>query len=374
MSDVHHVMKAVVEELGVDAPVAPKPTLVNATFVELAVFIAELVRDRVPKAERARWNRLVALAGPIREVGQFTKPQLNELKELWKGAFVDNEWGVLAPGTSPALGIALQAAVEAIRCHGHESCGVASRRAAVLAAKLLGPSMVPILAAELTRLDAVTACRIHELTPPQRIVETLWRGATGVAVTHWIVRLEDETFGLLAKARGRWSWSVGSRDDVIATVPDALMPAAVEVVLGKKANATVSAPRVIVPPVVLQELSVTDDLVLARADTAWRSSDGEAVAWPAKTKFPSTPKPDAHDPKAKFVVVDGRTLKLDRPGVTHVVKTVDGVTVGYHEGKRAAFFDGNGTQTHVVAARNLGESIRNLVPLHNGLLLAFGPS
>lgn len=50
MSDVHHVMKAVVEELGVDAPVAPRPTLVNATFVELAVFIAELVRDRVPKA------------------------------------------------------------------------------------------------------------------------------------------------------------------------------------------------------------------------------------------------------------------------------------------------------------------------------------
>lgn len=59
--------------------------------------------------------------------------------------------------------------------------------------------------------------------------------------------------------------------------------------------------------------------------------------------------------------------------MTHVVKTADGVTVGYHEGKRAAFFDGNGTQTHVVGARNLGESIAKLVPLRNGLLLAFGP-
>lgn len=376
MSELHHVMKAVVEELGVEAPVAPKPTLVNATFVELAAFIAELVRDQVPKNERARWNRLVELAAPIREIGQFTKPQVQELKELWKDAFVGNEWGVLVPGTSPTMGIALQAAVEAMQCHNHGSCGVASRRAAVLAATLLGPSMVPMLGAELARLDAVTALRTRKLTPPQRIVETLWRGATGVAPTHWIVRLEDETFGLLAKTRGRWTWSPGSRDDVIATVPDALMPGAVEAVLGKKASATLAAPRVIIPPVVLTELAVTEDHVLARAETeklAWRISDGEAVPWPAKTKFPAAPKREAHDRNAKSVVVDGRTLKLDRAEVTHVVKTVDGVTVGYHQGKRAAFFDNNGTQTHLVAARNLGESIANLVPLRNGLLLAFGP-
>lgn len=300
MSDVHHVMKAVAEELGVEAPVAPKPTLVNATFVELALFIADLVRDRVPKHERARWNRLVELATPIREVGQFTKPQLKELKELWRDAFVGNEWGVLLPGTSPTIGIALQAAVEAIHCHNHDSCGVASRRAAVLAATLLGPSIIPVLGAELARLDAVTALRTRKLTPQQRIVETLWRGATGVAPTHWIVRLEDETFGLLAKTRGRWTWSPGSRDDVIATVPDALMPAAVEAVLGKKTSATLAAPRVIIPPVVLKELAVTEDLVLGRAKTeklAWRISDGESVPWPAKTTFPAAPKPEAHDAK-----------------------------------------------------------------------------
>jgi hypothetical protein len=376
MADLHHVLRAVLDELGAAPPATWKQTLVNATFVELSVFLAKQLEDQVTKGERAVWNDLVALAEPVRAPKDLSSHDRTALTALFKGRFVDDEWGALVEGTTPAMSVALLAAVEARRCDQNASCGVASRHAAVIVARELGEDFVPRLDAELRRLDAVTVCRQHDLDPGGRIEETLWRGTTGLAPTHWLVRLDDGSFGLVAKLRGRWAWLAGSRDDVLASVPDALMPSAMEAVLGGAAptQGDGRAPHVIELDTPQDLISIDGDRVLCAAGKrlrAFSTLTGQEGSVPS-TK-PTRGPAQAFDPKAKAVTVEGVELKVDKPGVQHVARTASGFTVVFHGGARAAFFDARGTRTHVLSARSLGESIDRLFPLTNGLVLGFAP-
>jgi hypothetical protein len=62
----------------------------------------------------------------------------------------------------------------------------------------------------------------------------LWR-AVGPGLdraTHFVVALEPEGYGLLAKLGGRYSWHEGGRDEILATVPDGMFESAVTAVGG----------------------------------------------------------------------------------------------------------------------------------------------
>jgi hypothetical protein len=87
---------------------------------------------------------------------------------------------------------------------------------------------------ELRRLDVVHALYLKKKTPSAPITRALWRGGTGNKVLYWLALLEggrapcsqeESVFfgghlGLLSKIGSRWTWTEGSRDDVLATIPD----------------------------------------------------------------------------------------------------------------------------------------------------------
>jgi hypothetical protein len=372
-------MAAVLKSLGVPPPPnAPKPSLHNAALVELAAFLAQQVAGHVPPAERAAWQRLVALASPVREVDQLTQAQGKTLDGLLDGHLDDDELPVA--GTTPTMAVALMLGVEARTCDAHGSCGKAVRHGAVAAAKVLGAPLVPLLDAELARLDAVTQAQKQKLAVPSPIAATPWRGSSGVKTTHWLVRLTDDSYGLIAKTRGKWTWTEGGRDDVLACVPDALMAEAVAAVLGgRSVGAPASALRnvVIEVPGVIDEVALTADgavlVVSSRKKLrAWSTRDGREAVVPKKAASLFKREVTFPSGKVSFVSVRGRTLKLDKPtDVTAVVEAKGSTLVGCHGSKRVAVFDAEGTQRHRITARELGESIEVVVPLKCGLILGY---
>ena len=60
-----------------------------------------------------------------------------------------------------------------------------------------------------------------------------------------IVRLNDGRHGLIAKTKGRWTWSAGERDDMLATVPDAMMESATQAVLVGSAKKSAATTRLV---------------------------------------------------------------------------------------------------------------------------------
>jgi len=87
---------------------------------------------------------------------------------------------------------------------------------------------------ELLRLDAVAALEEHTGFADADVDATLWRRAEGTRVVTWITRLGTgitRRYGLLTKQGGRWRWFEGSRDDVLAQIPDELFADAVDCAL-----------------------------------------------------------------------------------------------------------------------------------------------
>ncbi len=177
-------------------------------------------------------------------------------------------------------------AAEAHQLHLNARCGTATRAAVAAAASVLGAEFVRSLDQELLRLGAVTVLQRHGLMTPAPVARTLWRGGTAVTITHWLVQLTDGRFGLIAKRKGRWVVSTGSRDDMLATVPDALMKAAVMAVLGGDAPVLAAAKATVVlraqpsePP---KELAVSGDgtrvfVLRARGLAVLDAATGETI-------------------------------------------------------------------------------------------------
>jgi hypothetical protein len=74
---------------------------------------------------------------------------------------------------------------------------------------------------------------------PPTVERVLWRGADAKGFPgFWFVRLGRGEYGLLAKLGGRWGWHVADRDSTFATVPDALLDAATEMVIARDVPVT----------------------------------------------------------------------------------------------------------------------------------------
>jgi hypothetical protein len=62
--------------------------------------------------------------------------------------------------------------------------------------------------------------------PSAAVVASRWRGAEKGKGSHWLAELAGGSFALLWKVKGKWRLVEGSRDDVLASVPDSHFEAA----------------------------------------------------------------------------------------------------------------------------------------------------
>ncbi|NVJ23021.1 MULTISPECIES: hypothetical protein [Myxococcus] len=92
------------------------------------------------------------------------------------------------------------------------------------------------LDARILRLEcqAAIAPLLTAGAPMPELDEVLWRvdGGKGQA-RHFIARLRGGTLGLVTKLGARWAWVEGGRDEVLASVPDALFADATRTVLAQ---------------------------------------------------------------------------------------------------------------------------------------------
>jgi len=71
---------------------------------------------------------------------------------------------------------------------------------------------------------------------PEAIELVLWRGEGKKARLGRCVVRTTEGYGIVVKLKGRYQWFAGGRDDVLATIPDAELDAAVKVIEGCEAR------------------------------------------------------------------------------------------------------------------------------------------
>lgn len=226
---LHNVLDAACKALKADRERfadGPKPELHNPTYLALAIWLGDTMLEHLDAAARKELERILGMARFVATGARLGREDHIELSRLGRAETPCSD------GEAVARGVALETCSAMI----NDVCGKGSRRAAAAAARMRGEAFLDQLAAEIGRLEAVTLCQRFEIDPGSKPIAALWRGATGARLTHVIVALEDERLGLIAKTKGRWTWLAGSRDDVLASVPDAQMESAVSAVIGEGAG------------------------------------------------------------------------------------------------------------------------------------------
>lgn len=239
--------------------------------MRLARWIADRAAHTVDKKQRRAHDALVAWARRVEAGEELSDDEVKTLRARFP--VVPHARGASGREVDPESPLALGegAALEALLCAELDVTGKGARPAAMAAARRLGEDFLDELAAEILRLEVVTLVERQGIdTGGAEISGTLWRGSTGAKLSHWIARLGDGRYALVGKTKGRWTWTAGERDDVLATVPDALMESAVAAVLGGKV-ATPAAPAA----EVRGEIARIDDEALL----AGGALDGEGRAW-----------------------------------------------------------------------------------------------
>jgi hypothetical protein len=221
----------------------PRPQLPGPEMVGVAIACGEHVMKLAPEAQRDELTRVLVLAQKARELERARKATRAEIdgRELEKAA-------AARPKDSPALRVARRAAACAQWLTGDrlelvmQNAGLTAERAVdVLHAQgepgsvrdLLNRLDEWILRAELLAVDPGLGGKAqgHDVKS-LGVTRVLWRAANdkGYAST-WLVRFDDSTYGLRRKVGSRFRWILGSRDDVVASVPDATFEGAVAHVL-----------------------------------------------------------------------------------------------------------------------------------------------
>jgi hypothetical protein len=228
----------------------PRPQLPGPEMCAVAIACGEHVTKLAPEAQRDELAGVLALAREGRDLGR-TPMMTRTWQELEKAA-------AARPKDSPALRVARRAAACAHWLTGNQvdlvmqNAGLTASRAVQLLQAEGEPGSVRdlltrldewILRAELLAIDpelggkATQALRGATLATGNDVrnlgvTRVLWRAANakGYAAI-WLVRFDDGTYGLRHKVGSRFRWILGSRDDVVASVPDATFERAVALVL-----------------------------------------------------------------------------------------------------------------------------------------------
>jgi hypothetical protein len=89
---------------------------------------------------------------------------------------------------------------------------------------------------ELFRIEAAELVAAHG-GPADRVAQALYReeGKRG-RLGGCVVRLADGDYGIVARRKGRYEWFMGGRGDVIASLPDAVLSAAVDLIVACEAR------------------------------------------------------------------------------------------------------------------------------------------
>ncbi len=241
---------------GVDA----NPQLGSFGFGGVSLFLAEAAEPVVKKAERPRYTQWLGRARDVYErhataqgtmVKRGTKTQR---RVLTKQALAELRRDLTVQGVVRArddLPLALAAANVALlasydvelQVGGGETVGAIRRTAAAVAAALPLDRARPFLEALDQRMlrEELRAMLVKRGDPRAAEVEScLWRAAFGRArqgraagaqVSHLMGRCRDGTFLLHWKSGTRWEVCLGDRDSVLATLPEALMPSALQAVM-----------------------------------------------------------------------------------------------------------------------------------------------
>ena len=193
----------------------PEPFIGGRNTVRLVISFARRVTHLVSRAERKEFERLVQLAQTAVAAGRPNEPLAEAIAR--------------APREG-VMSIARAACVEArTTLSNPDMAGAAARPAGVRTVGLLLEadgkdavrSFLSDLDEELRRLDVAHALDLRKKTPSRPIVRAIHRGAEKGNVVLWLAELEGGQLGLLSKQGVRWAWNEGSRDEILATIPDA---------------------------------------------------------------------------------------------------------------------------------------------------------
>jgi hypothetical protein len=217
----------------------PMPKLSALAALDIAIWSAEHVAALAPAAQKAEIQRVLALAHdvarepPARPKMAYTEPRFRalttQLEEAARTRSKDSRSLGAARRTAggaaslckgkpdmvwPNAAYAAERAVQALREKGD--------RVAVRA--YLAALDDRILAAELELIDADV-----------KIARVLWRGSNEKGLPGlWLVKLANGTYGLRRKLGSRFTWLTGSRDDVVASVPDVDFERAVSIAMARE--------------------------------------------------------------------------------------------------------------------------------------------
>lgn len=217
--------------------VASKPVIDNFGYVALALHAAEAIRSFVPAAHRksfARWLELGTRASSRTPLTASDEALLDdELPIRWQrsGASARS-----LTATEPTLRIAQCVGWEAEQADHANVGGKGAREACALAVELLAAKspaghvkrFLASLDALILQEDARLQLEKVAQKPSAPLEAAHWRGAEKGKTTLWLVELKSGRFALLWKLKGQWRFVEGSKDDVLASVPDAHLQAAVE--------------------------------------------------------------------------------------------------------------------------------------------------
>jgi hypothetical protein len=213
--------------------VAAKPAINNHGYLALALLAAEHVGPLVSAGERARFDRWLELGGRVAAGKELTSSDEalldREMPYVWQpsGASSRN-----LTADSPALRVAQGVGLEAEQADANNVGGKGAREACERAAALLAqPGQARRF---LEQLDALIQLHDAKLQfskvseqPSSPVVAGLWRGAEKGKSSHWLVKLANGRYALLWKVKGKWRLVEGSKEDALASVPDAHLKEAV---------------------------------------------------------------------------------------------------------------------------------------------------
>ena len=211
--------------------VPARPVIDNHGYLALAMLAAEHVSPHVTKEERPQFEAWLALGHTVAEGKELTDDALldSEMPLTWQpsGASARN-----FTATSPALLVAQGVALEAEEAAIHNVGGKGAREACARAVTVLNkPGEARRFLEALDRLiqlhDAKLQLSKVSEKPSAPVVAGLWRGAEKGKSTHWLVKLDNGRYALLWKVKGKWRLVEGSKEDALASVPDAHLKEAV---------------------------------------------------------------------------------------------------------------------------------------------------
>lgn len=243
---LHNVLAAAMEAAPVgerlERPhghVAAKPVIANRGYLGAALLAAEHVGPLVSPDEKQAFNRRVAIGNRVMAGKEITADDWalleREMPNVWQpsGASSRNFTAM-----SPALRVAQAVAFEAEVTETNDVGGRGARTACVNAVAVLSKPRRFLEALDTLILLEDARLQFSKVSeqPSAEVVASCWRGAEKGKSSHWLVKLANGRYALLWKVKGKWRVVEGTREDAIASVPDAQLKDAVAAMAAQGGN------------------------------------------------------------------------------------------------------------------------------------------